>query len=393
MAAKESNHIAGRWLRDAMDRMGITRIHNRGLHYALLSAATIKPDGTRYANTDKDWEWLVGVSGVARWLGYVPWEWITDEKNAEPITRIHEPWVGTGYVTNDLDIEVPDNVAYDDIRPRVHLDRFIEDQPYRIAMIGEKTSLAPVLGEISERYNTDLCLLSGNISNTRLYELAKAAADDGRPLVVLYFSDCDPWGWDMGIEAARKLQALQVEKFPYLDFCCYRAALTPEQVREYDLPSSPIEKGTEKKRQAWIDAMGCEQTEIDAIATLRPDLLRQIAEEWIGRFYDRTLADRVNAAAFEWERQAQQVIDAGIDRATIDSAAVELAAKCDEVQRVIAERIDSLIESADQIELPELPEIPEAEIDFEAQPMPLINSEWDWVDQTQRLKASRNYDD
>jgi hypothetical protein len=398
MAAKESNHVAGRWLRNRMDQHNIRRIHNRGLHYVLLSAQVTKPDGTRYANTDEDWEWLVGVSGVARWLGYVPWEWITDEKNAEPITQIRERTTLVDYVANYLDIEVPETVEAEDIWPRVSLSGFVGEQPYRIAMIGEKTSLAPVLGEISERYGTDLCLLSGNISNTRLYELAKAAADDGRPLVVLYFSDCDPWGWSMGIEASRKFQSLQAEKFPDLVYRVYRAALTPEQVLHPPdgsdpLPSSPIEKGSEAKRQAWIDAMGCEQTEIDAIATLRPDLLRQIATEWIEYFYDTTLDERSQAAAQEWEHQAQQVIDAEIDSDTIDSAAVELAVKCDEIRQFIAERIEPIIASAEQIELPELPEIPEPEIDLKGQPMPLIDSEWSWVDQTNQLRASKNYED
>ena len=39
--------------------------------------------------------------------------------------------------------------------------------------------------------------------------------------------------------------------------------------------------------------MGVEQTEIDALASLQPDLLREIARDAIAPFYDATLDQRV----------------------------------------------------------------------------------------------------
>lgn len=47
-------------------------------------------------------------------------------------------------------------------------------------------------------------------------------------------------------------------------------------------------------RLTWRKTWGHEQTEIDALAALRPELLRQIAEDAIRPFYDPTLAQRVN---------------------------------------------------------------------------------------------------
>ena len=44
--------------------------------------------------------------------------------------------------------------------------------------------------------------------------MAKIGADDGRPMVVLYFSDCDPAGWNMPIEVGRKLQAFKAAFTP-----------------------------------------------------------------------------------------------------------------------------------------------------------------------------------
>jgi hypothetical protein len=82
--------------------------------------------------------------------------------------------------------------------------------------------------------------------------MARAAQDDGRPLAVFYFADCDPAGWQMGISVARKLQALKILLPKMPDFEVHRVALTPGQVREYGLPSTPL-KATEKRNLAATD--------------------------------------------------------------------------------------------------------------------------------------------
>jgi hypothetical protein len=58
--------------------------------------------------------------------------------------------------------------------------------------------------------------MTGETSHTRIAELAKRIADDGRPAVVLYFSDHDPSGWQMPISVSRKLQALRDLYYPDL---------------------------------------------------------------------------------------------------------------------------------------------------------------------------------
>ena len=54
-----------------------------GLHYALVSSTSLtKPNGARYLNNADDWEWLqVEASKAARWLGYVPFDRIVDQRN------------------------------------------------------------------------------------------------------------------------------------------------------------------------------------------------------------------------------------------------------------------------------------------------------------------------
>lgn len=378
-----ANHRDGAWLADTMSRLGIDRIHNRGLHYALLTQP--KPDGKPYTTTD--WAWLIGVSNVARFLGYVPFDQIVDQKNDPPVVRLWRPPQPKGYVAMDFDIVLPD-VA--DLTPQAKIREFTGTQPYHLALVGEKSSLDGVLRPVADRYRADLYLPSGDISNTMVYTLAKTAAEDGRPLIVLYFSDCDPSGWNMPIVVGHKLRAFKIQLFPQLEFRCYQACLTPDQVRQYDLPISPV-KETEKRGDRWKEKMGVEQTEIDSIATLRPNLLRQIANDAIAPFYDHTLDDRVRQARTEWEQQAQRALDeqAGPHLGQLRADAIE---RIEEKRAEIDAILDDVWVGADDLELPPAV-ISEAQLDpNRVQPMPLCDSRWSFTEQTRRLIALKNYD-
>ena len=152
---------------------------------------------------------------------------------------------------------------------------------------------------LASAYDTELILPTGESTDTLVFEMAQRAAEDGRPAVVLYFSDFDPSGHQMAVSVSRKLQALKALRFPDLDIRVERVALTIEQVREYGLPASPLKK-TEKRADRWRQRWGHEQTEIDALAVLRPEILRDIAVDAISRFYDSGLAKRVENARTEY---------------------------------------------------------------------------------------------
>src|SRR5215469_15670689 len=60
-------------------------VHLRGLHYRLVASTALKPNGEPYTNTDENWQWLeVHPAKAGRWLGYVPFGRIIDERNASP---------------------------------------------------------------------------------------------------------------------------------------------------------------------------------------------------------------------------------------------------------------------------------------------------------------------
>lgn len=389
-----ARHRDGEWFAITAAELGLgsRKIHLRGLHYMVLGRP--KPDGSAYRNTDEDWLWLQGdAAKAARWLGYIPFDQIVDQRNAEPEVRIFQEPRPRPYISVGVEVDIP---AVDDIEPYVGAYYMEGDkprggfggaQPYRLVVIGEKSSLADVLGPVAASHKADLYLPTGEPSDTMLYRMAADAAMDGRPMVVFYFSDCDPAGWQMPLSVGRKLQALEVllPEMPEV----YRVALTPGQVREYGLPSTPL-KDTEKRADKWQQAMRVQQTEIDALALLQPDLLRQLAREALAPFFDYSLDVRALDAYSRWQQEAQSVVDASIDAAYLErlraEAGEKLAALRDEIDAIN----DALRMDVSEFDLPPI-EIPAADLNGHRSRAPLLDSRWNFTDQCRALIASKSY--
>src|ERR1035441_3018483 len=209
-------------------------------------------------------------------------------------------------------------------------------------------------------------------------------------MVILYFADCDPGGWQMAISVARKLQALRDLEFSDLDFEVRRVALTPDQVREYRLPSTPL-KATEKRADKWQEAMGVEQTEIDALAALRPELLEQIARDGVAPFYDYSLRKRVRAAHLEWLDVAQAALDAQIDQEQLARIRENAERKLAELKGEVKAINDALRMGVGDVDLPEAV-VPEPELNGQPDRLPLIDSDDSFAEQTRRLKQSKAYE-
>lgn len=273
--------------------------------------------------------------------------------------------------------------------PSVGVAGFDGAQPFKLVLFGEKFSLADVLGPIAAGHQADLYLPTGEISDTLMHQMAQVGAEDGRPMVVLCFSDADPAGWQMPISIGRKLQAFQARLFPDLRFQVYRAALTPTQAGEYGLPSTPL-KETEKRGDAWRAAWGVEQTEIDALASLRPDLLREVARAALAPFYDDTLAGRVLDAYEEWMAEAARVATDQLGPAELGMLQHQAAQKLAAIQAEVEALQEAMRIDVGDLQLP-TPVVPAAELNGHQPPPPLLDSGWSFAEQCRRLLASKGY--
>ena len=380
-----AHHRDGEWLADTASRLvGNRTIHLRGLHYAALGQP--KPDGTPYENTDADWVWLSEKAAKsARWLRYIPFSQIVDQRNAQPVIREYSEPDPRAHLVSGIDIDLP-GVA--DVMPRPATSGFNGAQPYHLVLAGEKSSLEPVLDPVAEMCEGDLYLPTGEFSDTYLHQIAQSAlGEDDRPLIVLYFGDADPGGWQMAISVSRKLQAFAALLGDF-DFTVYRVALTPDQVKAYGLPSTPL-KESEKRADRWRREMGTEQTEIDSLASLQPDLLRQIAMRAIAPFYDTGLARRVREARQQWLREATAIITRDSNSEELSRAREDAARQLTEMRRQIADINERLTLDVDDFDLPPL-DIPEAELTA-VPPEPLIDSDWSFARQCFHLINSKRY--
>lgn len=381
-----ANHRDGRWLADQITDLGLAgrRRHLRGLHYTLLGRP--KPDGLPYL-TD-DWFWLQGRAGkAARFLGYVPFDSIVDERNDAPLVRIYKPPARPyGYVEAGIDIDLPD---IEEIVPQPRAANFEGAQHRKLVIFGEKSSLADVLGPVAEDYGADLYLGTGEPSDTLLYGMARICAEDGRPMVVACFTDCDPSGWQMPLSIARKLQAFQVTLFPDIEFVVRQPALTPDQVREYGLPSTPL-KADEDRAPAWCAATGCQQTEIDALASLQPELLDQIARAALDPYFDKSLDGRVSAAYYRWRDEALAAVDAQLDGAQLAQIRAGAERKLAVMRTEVNELNEQLNRLTEGLELPPA-SVPAARLPYDAPGTPVVDSRWPFAEQCRWLIAAKAY--
>ena len=386
-----SKHRDAQWFAGLVARFVAPdkKIHSRGVYYAALASGdVIKPNGEAFVGTAENADFVKEAGSLARWLGYVPFERIVDNKNDAPIVReapSSDPPSAQVYA-RDLDLE---GLDAHELSVNAGLFGFEPRQPYRLLIFGEKTSLDDVLGPLAVEYNADLYLTGGQISDTLLHKMAGDADADGRPLVVFTFSDFDPAGyWDMPVAIGRKLQALRDLLFPSLEFTVVHAALGPEQVRRLNLPSSPLKEG-ESRASKWLELYGSEQTEIDALATLRPDELERIARAAIAPYFDQELERRVTVAEVAWRNRVAAEVAGQVDEDRLDGLKERAEDGLAMLRSVNAELAD-MAAGAGTIRPPALPE-PDMDALREAQDhrrdAVLIDTEMDFAEATERLQA------
>jgi hypothetical protein len=277
-------------------------------------------------------------------------------------------------------------------------------QPFRICMVGEKTSLGDVLRPIAKEVSAELLLETGEISESHAYGIAQRAAADGRPLCILYFGDFDPAGWQMSVSLSRKLQAHIVREFPDLEVRLIRVALTFDHVEQFDLPDSPIKPG-EKRAAAWRAHWGREQVEIDALAALRPDLLDGIARAALAPYFDATLPKRfaeataLPAADLQTWLEGQSAYQAAHDaisamhRRALRSIAIANQ-RIEQLNKVVIDSNDAVRKAVARAH--DKPVLPPVEIAPEVPPKPdggaVFDSRDTFIDATRKLqRIKREY--
>jgi hypothetical protein len=164
----------GQWLADQVARLvPHGTVHLRGLHYRIVAAGDVrKPNGEIYRNTDADWTWLgEDAAKAARWLGFVPFDHIVDEKNEPAEVFTPEDLAGDfgqPLLVDGFELDLPDP---DSLMPVFYCHAGVARQPYRLILIGEKSSLRPILAPLASIVGGELILPSGESEAVEQYRL------------------------------------------------------------------------------------------------------------------------------------------------------------------------------------------------------------------------------
>jgi tetrahydromethanopterin S-methyltransferase subunit G len=341
-------HCEGR--RDSQGRPSI--MHIRGIHYVLISLKD-RPNregsAKAYENTERCFKESDEASRDARLLGLVPIDRIDDQRNDEPVEYLpnyasddrpsvslrveegREPEADVapsktivgqtpslfseqpidrmyllGLSSAPKQLKMPKEVEAPSV-PEMEVGfRFKELIPpsistyppritppwFHIELWCEKTTMNDILLELARERQLNLITGPGFQSLTGCWRFIKRARRSRRPVRILYISDFDKHGRDMPPSVARTIEFLLHKENLDLDIKLFPVALTHEQCVQYQLPRMPIKDSVGGKR-AFEERFGGGATELDALETLHPGVLRRILLAEINRYSDPTFPARM----------------------------------------------------------------------------------------------------
>ena len=383
-----AGHERGKWLADAYREVcpdgGV--IHLRGLHYRLVGRVNL-PNGKPYINDDITWTWMSEQAAkAARFLGYLPWEAIRDARNAPPAVFADAfEYPSWSIETASVEVYLPH-----ELEPRLSISGDMYRQSWQQVIIAEKQGVQDVLLPIARRYRASLVLPGGELSDQMLYNIMRDAATDGRPLAIHQLGDFDPAGHQMAVSTARTAQALRDSQFPDMTVRVHAVALTRDHCAEWDLPSTPL-KETERRASRWKEAMGREQTELDAAVALVADAFAAAVSESLAQYHDHTLAGRARELREELEAEANARLAGTIGPETLEAIRIGAETKLGDLQHLVEQVNDALridIESLGGLHVEPLrPMYGETAMQSE----PLFDSSEDWGAATRRLVDRKAY--
>lgn len=171
----------------------------------------------------------------------------------------------------------------------------LANQKLDVRIYCEAAGMMPQISRVSSRYSVPVYSCSGFDSLTAKYDLVKDIAEAstyrGRRTVVLHLGDYDPSGENIFDVIAEDVHAFLLSIIPHKDprdvALFRRVALTPELIREHNLPESPPKPSDSRSKQ-WGARQTCQ------LEALPPDVLADLLDSEIRGYLDAGIleADR-----------------------------------------------------------------------------------------------------
>lgn len=242
---KHVNDIVNEYAKKGLD------LTVRQVHYQLVSRNITK-------NTDANYKALTNLVKRARLAGMIDWDAIVDRNRESNIPYYN--YSVQDALRSSLDCYSRDKMQF---------------QKVYIEVMIEKMAIYEIVEQITRKYTIRLTGDKGFCSNTVLYKVAerlKEAMKQGKYAYVLYIGDHDPSGLTMDKSINDTLSLMGAKGFEFR-----RVALTPEQVKEYNLPPNKIKDG-DRNSDSYREKHGSTSWECDA---LPPEILQEVLEDEI----------------------------------------------------------------------------------------------------------------
>jgi hypothetical protein len=182
-----------------------------------------------------------------------------------------------------------------------------QNQGVYVEVWSEKDAISEIVSEITDPWDVPLMIARGFSSETFLWKTAETINNTGKTAVIYNLGDHDLWGVDAWIHVQDKLRAFVA---PDIEIIFERLAVTPMQIRAFDLPTRPPKtKKLRGKTAERAEAFG-PSIEVDAMPT---QLLQQIVRESIERWIDPHALE-VTEMVEQEEREGLQALLAGWSR-------------------------------------------------------------------------------
>jgi hypothetical protein len=133
----------------------------------------------------------------------------------------------------------------------------------------EKDALAGVVDDVTDMFDVPLMVARGYASLSFLHSAAEHIRDLDVPAYIYHLGDFDPSGVNAGEKIEETLRAMA----PAAEIHFERLAVTPEQIKDWNLPSRPT-KASDSRAKNFGDI----SVELDAID---PDSLRELVADAI----------------------------------------------------------------------------------------------------------------
>lgn len=331
------------WFKDiTADMDGGGTYHIRRIHYRTLGKP--KPDGKPYENTVNDAALLGRASEYARYLGLVDFDRIEDHKNEGEV-------VAVVYGSDEVDIDTRAELVLPNIETIHGISEIIScgdchiaydtgiRRPFHLEVWVEKSTMDDILIPIAKEYRAGLEIASGHFSVTNVFDLYKRIQGLNKPVRLFYIHDHDPAGAKMPTAVARKIEWFIRNRNPDIDFKLFDLVLTPEQVTEYGLPRSPMDR-KERYKANFEKKHGEGAVELDALEALHPGVLDAIVRDALQPYFDEDLEAEVEDLEESEEARFDELMD-GARRYVTETFGAELSP--------MIERYNMLVEEANNV--------------------------------------------